>query len=162
MWKRVALTLPIAVLALGGLVHFEHYVSADSPNQASMNHKLALHSVPTLNGPISLVELPQSVRPTAPPTCGGLAAPAPTIFGELRSCVAYGTHMIATTLGVAGKSGVIAVSEGAGWNYISPPLSGGVTVLAHPLTSVLIIDNAGAQMCFNLDTDTCDTDPSCH
>ncbi len=94
-------------------------------------------------------------------------------YGEISSCneLEEGYRVI-TTLGTApGESdnqGVIGVyqcdlaDEGclrgtadhpySEWEFVTPPFTGGVTVLAHPTNFVLLLNNGGKQLMFNFAT----------
>jgi hypothetical protein len=121
-----------------------------------------------------------------PTSCGDWSAPAGTVgaafaarYGEIRTCERYGTQFVITTLGDAQRhsTGVIAVYacaaedaaclDGrkphpvAGWEFFPPPYPGGVTVLIQSSPNVLIVDDAGYQMCFDLQSHAYDQNPGC-
>lgn len=136
--------------------------------------------------------VPQSTFPAAalspsPESCGAWASASGVVgvmitarYGEIRQCQIIGAQIVITTLGSSkeGLPGVIAIYQckaqdttcqngqtrppAKGWQFFLPPNHGGVTVLIQSSLSVLIIDNAGAQMCFSLMTHTYDRNPVCH
>jgi len=121
----------------------------------------------------------------SPNECGAWAASDGAVgsivtarFGEIRDCGLYGTQWLIAALGAhkggAQQSGVIAIYQCAtdtgcldgqnphtasGWQFFPPPYQGGVTVLERSSvdTDNVVIDNAGAQICFSLRTHTYDT-----
>jgi len=122
-----------------------------------------------------------------PISCGDWSGPGGVVgamitarYGEIRQCQVYGSQIVINTLGVvkSGISGVIAIYQcqpqdttckdgrtphpAVGWTFYPPPYNGGVTVLQQSSPSVLIIDNAGHQICFNLVSHSYDRSPGCH
>ena len=89
-------------------------------------------------------------------------------YGTIRNCLVIGDQVVITTLGLrqSAQSGVIAIytcaasdvrchngrtlQPATGWQFYLPPHPGGVTMLAQPSPSVLLVDNAGDQVCFDL------------
>ena len=126
----------------------------------------------------------ETPTPTPSSSCGPWSAPTGAVgrpitarYGEIRGCLRVGRRWVLTTLGRAGQFGVIALYlcrtgdtpclDGrtphpfAHWRFYPPPHRGGVTVLAHSSPDVLIIDNAGYQLCFNLSAHRYETNPRC-
>ena len=92
-------------------------------------------------------------------------------YGEIRNCAALDSQRsswMMTTLGTKTSHGVIAIyrcgtdacRDGrtdhpvAGWTIFPGPHVGGVTLLGMPSPAVLIVDNGGYQMTFDLLSDT--------
>lgn len=95
-------------------------------------------------------------------------------YGEVRNCGLFHTHWVLTTLGTGhgstgtGATGILALYackpgdnqclDGqnphpvSGWKVFTPPRVGGVTIIGHPTPDCVTVDNAGAQMYFNLAT----------
>lgn len=90
-------------------------------------------------------------------------------YGEIRNCLAVDSirsRWIVTTLGTANSHGVIGVyrctseqcRDGrvdhpiAGWTFYPAPYSGGVSVLSVQSSTLLVVDNGGHQLTFDLDT----------
>ena len=94
-------------------------------------------------------------------------------YGELRNCGFYDGYWVITTLGkklpdASRVSGTIAVyfceqgdatcEDGnsdhplSGWSFISPPYEGGVTILRRLATNMLVVNNEGHQLVFDLST----------
>lgn len=107
--------------------------------------------------------------PWSDPTTPGTAAAAiQSAHGEIRNCLRVGASWVIATLGGFGKTGVIAIyrcanaacldgqtAHGyAGWKFIHSPRSGGAIVLGLDprYKDTLIIDDAGTQLDFNVDT----------
>lgn len=129
---------------------------------------------------------PRAQYAPLPISCGSWPAPTGEVgalisrkYGEIRSCGLYGAQFVITTLGNAANraSGIIATYACApeddvcldgrnphssiGWQVYPPPFPGGVTVLENLSPDVLIIDDAGHQMCFNLQSHAYDQNPGC-
>ena len=119
---------------------------------------------------------PATSEATSPPPelkCGppGSAADIVARYGEIRNaCLRVGNAWVVTTLGDReGHSGTVAVFDCASedtacastgipgalpgsWTYYAPPRAGGVTVLTFHPPSVLVLANAGDQVCFDVAT----------
>ena len=105
-----------------------------------------------------------------PDVCGYWAETYATLssrYGEIRNCFPTdGTRRewLIATLGNARSRGVIAIFEcssaactdgradhpAAGWRIFEPPFAGGVTVIGELSPSVLIADNGGHEVEFDL------------
>lgn len=93
------------------------------------------------------------------------------MYGEIRNCNLVGNAWVITTLGLKGKTGIIAVyrcvaSDSAcldgqndhplsGWHIYKPPYQGEVTLLSSDNAArKVLIDDAGHQIWFDLETGT--------
>lgn len=121
---------------------------------------------------------PSAPAPTADPAtlCGPwsdpntpntTAAQIQVAHGEVHNCVRVGSAWVITTLGGQGRAAAIGIyrcttsacldgrnDHGfAGWRFIHSPYGGGATVLALN-GNTLVIDDAGHELNFNVDTET--------
>lgn len=139
--------------------------------------------IPTITPGGSITIIPATALPAkkcGPRDDGKASTDVLAPYGEVRlGCALFETQWVITTLGETstGTTGVIAIysctrtdaeclaggepSLSGDWAVYEPPRTGGVTVLGVVGSSTLVINNAGAQMCFDLTTHTYDTDPGC-
>ena len=132
--------------------------------------------------PLATLSLGQSssgAEPTpAASVCGSWSNPKSTtgaaisrMYGEIRNCDLVGNAWVITTLGLKGKTGIIAVyrcvaSDSAcldgqkdhplsGWHFYKPPYQGEVTLLSSDsAVHKILVDDGGHQIWFDLETGT--------
>jgi hypothetical protein len=150
-------------------------LSSDSGTRASSSTSIV--EVQHLPSPRHAVRLavpePSRSYPTAgPDVCGYWTATYAEIarrYGEIRNCTPADSERSAwviATLGTASARGVVAVyrcasaacRDGrqdhpvAGWRFYPPPYAGGVTLLGEQARDMLIVDNGGHEIVFDVAT----------
>ena len=163
-----AIAIGVTIVLLAALS-----VSADAgtpPSSSSVNIQ-KLPSPDHAVGPV-LPKPAMSYPTAAPDVCGYWTATYAEIarrYGELRNCTpadAERSAWVITTLGTNKARGVMAIYRCAsaacrdgrndhpigGWRIYPPPYPGGVTLLGQQAKGILIIDNGGHQIRFDVVT----------
>jgi len=160
MW-RVARSRDVRPAALAALLFCVACASAHPTAAAPSTPQTAVPSAPAA---------PVAEPSPQPDVCGYWTQTYQTLaarYGEIRDCLTTdGTRRLwlISTLGNARSRGVIAIfrcrsdacTDGrtdhpiGGWQIFPAPFAGGVTVLGQPSPSLLIIDNGGHEIEFDL------------
>jgi hypothetical protein len=150
-------------------------VSSDSgspPTASTSNLNVQRLPSPEHAARPAVPEPPESYPTAASAVCGYWSATYAEItrrYGEIRNCTPAGADRSAwviTTLGTDSARAVVAIfrcataacRDGrqdhpvAGWRIYPAPYAGGVTLLGRQAAGVLIVDNGGHEMVFDLAT----------